>query len=350
MAISNIKLTRLSKHALELTWQNTNNNDVEVFIDNSAIDLGAEPESLGKSNSGYLLINSGSYCKQTFILINDGQQYAISERVLPLDGANNFRDCGGYKTTDGRTVKWGLLYRSDHLNRLSDDDIEYVKSLKLKSIVDYRNAKEYDKQPNRHISDEIITYHFVPNASSAELAAKASNDSEKISHLIELAQSDNGSIAIDGSGTIMQQQFRDFIREEASLDAYKQLINLIAHPKCLPMNQHCRGGKDRTGFGVAIILMLLGVNKESIYQDFMITGELRKERNKKRMAQYQKETDNPQVLDFLLSMMETRVSYLQAAFDEIDEQYGNFDNYLKQGLAIEQETIDKIKSILLTDK
>jgi protein-tyrosine phosphatase len=347
MTIENINLTRRSQKTLELSWQS--DRQVDVYRTDSVADITIEPQLIGSSDTGLIQINDDCFCKQTFILSDGTHRHAVSERVLPLSGANNFRDCGGYETLDGRRVKWGMLYRSDHLNRLTDEDIEYLHSVKLKSIVDYRNEKEYARQPNRLISSDITTYHFIPDASSAELAAKASNDSEKIGQLIALAQSGNGTLAIDGSGAIMQQQFRDFIHQKASLEAYKQLLNLVARPECLPMNQHCRGGKDRTGFGTAIILALLGVKKEFIYNDFMLTGELRKARNSRRMAQYRQETDNPQVLDFLLSMMETRISYLQAAFDEIDLCYGSFDGYLTQGLGVTQRTIDSIKSLLLTD-
>lgn len=344
--ISDVRLTRSSRQDLRLEWSNDSQQDISVF--EFSFDAPAVRQPVGQGTSG-LNVHCDSYYKPYFAIKAPDMEAVISERVLPLDGAYNFRDCGGYDTDDGHYVKWGLLYRSDHLARLSEDDLHYLRSLKLKSNIDYRTMDESAKQPNCEI-EGLTTYRFTPNASSAELAAKAANDADKIGHLLELAKSDNSELVIDGSGLIMQEQFRDFIRQQASLDAYRDVLNLIAQPECLPVNQHCRGGKDRTGFGAAIILTLLGVRKELVYRDFMMTGELRQNRNHRRMEQYRQETDNPQVLDFLSSVMETRESYLDAAFDEINQRYGSFNNYLTQGLGISTETIDKIKSIFLVKK
>ena len=70
-------------------------------------------------------------------------------RKLPFTGAHNFRDLGGYKTEDGRTLKWGKLYRSDDLHFLTDEDVKYLSRLGVKSVVDFRSDEEREAEPDR---------------------------------------------------------------------------------------------------------------------------------------------------------------------------------------------------------
>jgi protein-tyrosine phosphatase len=81
-------------------------------------------------------------------------------RKLPLKGAHNFRELGGFETLDNRKVKWGLLYRSDALNELSDEDLEYLQRLKLNAIIDFRSPIERNDKPDRFI--ENVNVHLMP--------------------------------------------------------------------------------------------------------------------------------------------------------------------------------------------
>ncbi|WP_380182103.1 tyrosine-protein phosphatase [Kalamiella sp. sgz302252] len=343
-SLANTRLLRCSKNVLRLEWPACSQQNISVF--ELSLDDPAFCRRIGEGKTG-LTIHCSDYYKPYFLLKAPDEEAILSERVLPLEGAYNFRDLGGYETDDGRYVKWGNLYRSDHLARLTQDDLHYLGSLRLKSNIDYRTLAEAAKQPNC-MPEGVTTYRFIPDAASAELAAKAASDADKVAHLLTLAKINSG--VMDGSGLLMLEQYRSFVTSEASLAAYRNMLNLIADPENLPVNQHCRGGKDRTGFGAALILTLLGVRKESVFKDFMMTGELRKYRNRQRMAAYRQETSNPQVLAFLSSIMETREAWLAAAFDEIDLRYGSFNRYLTQGLGITPTTIEQIKSLLLAKK
>src|SRR6266576_6251281 len=63
-------------------------------------------------------------------------------RHLNLAGASNFRDLGGYRTRDGRTVRWQQIFRSNHLGHLTEADIEVLRPLGLKSAFDFRGSEE----------------------------------------------------------------------------------------------------------------------------------------------------------------------------------------------------------------
>ncbi|WP_179038111.1 tyrosine-protein phosphatase [Limnobaculum xujianqingii] len=346
----NIIFERINQREISLKWDNPQGLSTTVDMLPTRT-YGAESgQQLIETTKDNCVIHHRSFFKPTYRLTCGNQSHIVSERVLPLEGANNFRDAGGYETEDGLMVRWGKLYRSDHLHRLTDNDLIYLQPLGIRSVVDYRNAKEAAKQPNRLWADDIQSVFYTPDASSAELAAKASNDAEKIDFLLQLAKSGDSQLAIDNSGKIMEDQYRDFIHHPDSVDAFRNMLLLLAQSGEWAVNQHCRGGKDRTGFGIALVHLVLGVKKESIYHDYMLTNVLRAERNSRRMAQYREQTTDPNVLGFLSSMMETRYSYLDASLDEIAQRYGSVERYIRQGLGIDQQTIDCLKAIFLTAK
>ena len=86
-------------------------------------------------------------------------------RKLPFTGAHNFRDLGGYKTKDGRTVKWGKIYRSDNLHSLTDEDLKYMKRLNIESVVDFRSVEERENEPDRlnpDMTQVLLPIKFQP--------------------------------------------------------------------------------------------------------------------------------------------------------------------------------------------
>jgi len=123
-------------------------------------------------------INELDYRPYFLIKTDSGEKYIIAERTLPVDGMNNFRDMGGYKTADGKHVKWGKLYRSDHIYNATDNGIEYLKKLNINTIIDYRSDNEITKYPNEVINNEVKTYCLDPSAHAAELAAQFQSSKE----------------------------------------------------------------------------------------------------------------------------------------------------------------------------
>ena len=126
-----------------------------------------------------MIIKNPDLNHRLFFLIcpNEGKNYVISTRLVNLDGTDNFRDCGGYETIEGRRVKWGLLYRSDQLSNISEKDVALLENMRLKTIVDYRSKSEATAAPNKEISG-ANTYSLDPNAKTAQLAAGSIDDDE----------------------------------------------------------------------------------------------------------------------------------------------------------------------------
>lgn len=338
--ISNVKVQKKSDDKYFIFWLGTEKTTVYLLSGPNKKNI--ERKIVTTSHSG-VEVTVDNYLRPYFLLEDTAQQVVTSTRVVPLEGANNFRDLGGYPTKDGKVTKWGKLFRSDHLHRLTNDDLNVLEEIGIRTIIDYRREDEYKNQPNKTWSSLNNTFHVDPAAERAVLAAKASSTKEKVQHLVD--REVDRDVSFDDSGKTMIEQAKDFVRLEDNKRAYRQVLDIALNEKDIPIDQHCRGGKDRTGYGVAIILYLLGVDLSYITQDFMLTKKLRENRNNRRMAQYENETDDPNILSYLYSMLDTRPEYLSSSFEEMIEISGSVDEYFKNELSVTQEEIQKLRKL-----
>ena len=83
------------------------------------------------------------------IALPGGEHIKLAERQIPLDGMDNFRDLGGYETADGRTTRWGRVYRSGELGDLTDADVETLHDLGINLVCDFRSPAEREESPDR---------------------------------------------------------------------------------------------------------------------------------------------------------------------------------------------------------
>ncbi len=125
------------------------------------------------------------------------------------------------------------------------------------------------------------------------------------------------------------------------------MLKIAANPFSASIVQHCRGGKDRTGFGAMLLLGALGVKKEYLVFDYMLTHTNRIERNKKKMECYKKITKDVDVLNYLYSLIETRAEFIEASIESIEKQYGTIKNYVVKELGISEEIIKTLKELYL---
>ncbi len=231
-----------------------------------------------------------------------------------LQGVTNFRDLGGYQTEDGRTVKSGYFFRSGNLHELTDSDIKFFEDANFRLIVDYRADFERKEEPNA----------LITGANTLEL---------------EIAGNDIKGLALAGKlhtlgapDEVMPTYYRDLINQNTQV--YKKLFELILEPNNFPMVQHCSAGKDRTGFGSALILLALGVSKEIVMQDFLLSNEHREQFNELILEQFRAYLKNDIELQVLMAVLAVREEYLEAAFDEIRSQYGSIDQYFSEALGV----------------
>ena len=163
-------------------------------------------------------------------------------RKLPFTGAHNFRDLGGYKTSDGKTVKWGKVYRSDNLHSLTDEDLKYMERLNIKSVVDFRSDEERNEEPDRLTPDMtpiLLPIKFEPEGVT-----------ETLMRDLTFGDLDSSNLLRDFN-VILVKEFTEEYR-----DFFRHIVDNGGEPFLL----HCTAGKDRAGFGSAMILTVLGLS------------------------------------------------------------------------------------------
>ena len=254
-------------------------------------------------------------------------------RKLPFTGAHNFRDLGGYKTEDGRTVKWGKIYRSDNLHSLTDEDLKYMKRLNIKSVVDFRSLEERKSEPDRlnpDMTQVLLPINFQPK----EL------DDDSIKNIIkDLTFGD-----LDSSNLL--RDFNIVIVEEFA-EEYKNFFRYIIENNAEPLVFHCTAGKDRAGFASAMILTILGVPREKVIEDYLLTNTYVKDHVDDKMLEIELKTFFRADTDNLRKINLVEERYIQAAFDTIDSKWGGMDRYISEALNLNEEDILKLKDFYL---
>ena len=274
----------------------------------------------------------------------------FSERLIPLNNAINIRDMGGYKAKDGRYLKWGLLYRGDQLTNLDDEDQQIVTNHQIGTIVDYRSPHERKYHPNKFIPTVLEILNCDPRSSFSEAAANVvdlKGENEKLVQSLE-----NGEVPekyINDRGENVIESYQDLVTSPVAQKSYGRMLKAVVRHECLPLLHHCRGGKDRTGFGSMLILLLLNINDDEIVQDYMLTKEIRKKRNQLKYELYSELVQKKSYLDYLMAMIDTRESYIKAAISKIYELYGTSENYFQKHFGFTKEEINSARDFYLEE-
>jgi protein-tyrosine phosphatase len=182
-------------------------------------------------------------------------------RLLRMSGGYNFRDAGGYEGLDGRAVKRGLVWRSDHMNELTDDDLALVDTLGLQVIHDFRLDLEVARQPSRLPANAPQVKRLVfGDVSGAETSIQLIGDVMA------------GRAPMPGPD-FWDTNYLEMLENGRSL--FVGLFESMADPASLPSLYHCTGGKDRTGIATVLLLGILGVDHETVINDFLFTNLFR---------------------------------------------------------------------------
>jgi len=262
-----------------------------------------------------------------------GATRVVSIRRLPLEGANNFRDLGGYRTSDGHYVRWGLVYRSGYLVNLTAKDSEYLNTLGIRLVCDVRADRERMRAPDHWVGNapKLVS---VPIGPSRDGTLSASDLKKRVAAI--------------NAQTKESIRGYDFAITDAA--EYGKILNRIAAGD-LPAVTHCSSGKDRTGVFSAILLTALGVPRETVIQDYLLTTRytLAPDSIEKTTLDLQKIFDLPERpdTDTVQSIMTTRPEMLEATFDSITTTYGSFANYLREGLKISDSDLATLRQRLL---
>ena len=257
----------------------------------------------------------------------------VRQRHLALDGAPNFRDLGGYETVDGRRVKWGQFYRSDDLAALTDADLEKVAGLGLQLVCDFRSESEKEAEPDR-----------LPATSPPEVADLAIGaESFMVKDLRERISSgdleglDLRAMMIEGN-----RQFATTFSPQ-----YAAMFERLTEAENRPALVHCTAGKDRAGFASAMILSVLGVPRETVMEDFLLTNHYTRRATERQLFMIELFSLFRVDSEALRPLFGVEPAYLEAAFEAIDAQWGDFDTYRREALGLDDAELEAFRMAVL---
>ena len=327
-----VTVERLSGLSVKISWKETvGSTGVSIYHGDSperiqtASPLAEVTEGGSVTLSG---LDAGS--PHFFKLVTAGGAAAlVGERRPVVEGAPNLRDLGGYEATDGRRVKWGRIFRSSNLGRLTDKGLAQIRQLGIKLVCDFRTEAEVRKQPNRFPDSPAVDYVRLPIQHG---------EFEPTTVFERIKRGDYEWISED----FMLRGYIDSV--ERYPHVWDRLFQLLANPQHRPLLFHCTGGKDRTGAAAALILQALGVPEETVIADYGLSDGYNADMRRIIYNYLQPFGVDLAKVQPYFTAPESR---LRALLRHVDARYGSAVGYLVTRAGVSEQTIAQLKADLL---
>lgn len=262
-----------------------------------------------------------------------------NQRLLPIKNGHNFRELGGYQTSDGHTLKWGRLIRSGSLNQLSASDERVLTQIPVKVDIDFRSKPEVNAAPDR----VPVTAHYfglpVLNVDETE----SSQSDQEIAKEMQVA----------GNGfRHMLTVYEKIAQLPSARHAYQEMFRLLLATSQGAVLFHCTAGKDRTGFGAFLILTALGVPRETIMADYLLTNDATATFRKQWLKGLQNNSDHQlgnvnAVINNRQDLIMVHQEYLERACQVIKRLAGSPKNYLTDYLGLTNKDLQDLRRLYL---
>jgi protein-tyrosine phosphatase len=251
-------------------------------------------------------------------------QKQTTQRPIRIDakqlaGVLNFRDIGGYKTADGHTIRYNVVYRSATLHEMTLSDNEKLAPLKIRYEIDLRTETERSVAPT----------NWGPNPPE----------------VIEIPFLRAGTPPRNPDPAQVHAMMRRLYADYAVVNA--PTIGKVLHDLAQgdePALIHCTGGVDRTGMTVAVLMTLLGASRKDVYREYLVSSKLSKEQMGRIVS-----NSGVAVSPKFLKAFSIDAGSLDAFFDSIDKHYGSFDAYVRNGLKLSNQDVRSLRRKLLVD-
>lgn len=240
------------------------------------------------------------------------------ERRVPLTGAYNFRDIGGYPALNGRRTRWGRVYRSSTLHRLTDEDVLYLENLGVRTVYDLRSLTEAERDPSRLLDRAGIHVFHNPIYNP-------------------VAPLDSDSVALPGMSFRMAERYCQTLDHNQA--NFRKILELLADENTFPFVVHCVGGKDRTGVTIALILRVLGVPDEIILDDYVLTNTYFAPRREQSYARMLEKGHTPEVIHQLIDV---DPEWMEEALAHLDRDWGTVERYLLEA-GVTRDTLASVQ-------
>lgn len=269
---------------------------------------------------------TGSGLREYFILRTAGvYSGVVANRSIDMNNIKNFRDIGGYFTSDNRQIKWGQIYRSGDVSNATLYDQERIRRLNIRTVIDFRSEKTAKKYPLLlHPSIRKISLPLAPM------------DAEKLDE--QLSDGDfNRSDAI----RYVQESYVDIV--ENHKEQFGEMFDLLTNDSNYPVLLAGSLGKDGVGLASYFILYALGIPHSILEEDYMLSNQEIDPAKAKIDAR-----NLPEPLqEAVTAMLSVNRAYLNYVIDHIKQQYGSVDNYLEKELRVTSGKKNLLRKYLL---
>ncbi len=250
-----------------------------------------------------------------FAAVSKKDTVIFSERRLWMEATPNFRDLGGLKTADGRTVAWNTLFRCGDMGQLSDNDLTVLKNINVRNVIDFRNDQEVSRSQDRYPKDQPVERVW------ASISPSNSEGMKKFYQVMADPKVTPEQVerVFEGFYAQMPEQIKNYAPFFATLMNAENGASSIFH---------CTAGKDRTGLGSALLLSALGVPEEVVIEEYYLSNRYTQNSLAKSpmMAALR-----PEIVSVLAGV---KPDYIKASLGVIKAKYGSVNNMLEQELGI----------------
>ena len=248
--------------------------------------------------------------------------------LIPLEGALNLRDIGGY-AAEGGTIRRGIVFRSDNLNTLTDADLATIDELGIRSVFDFRGDREVELEPSRF-------WTSVSNPVRRPISGNTARDKTFVERVESREVTEVTDVEVGVSYVNMLERHGH---------RFARVLETITVTELCPILFHCSAGKDRTGLTAAIIHGVCGVSRDDIVHDFALSNTYRLP---KRMAELRARFE-PQGIDLdpLIPAISAPPQAMHVALDHLDSKYGSVEDYVTGVLGLDERIVETIRSVLI---
>jgi protein-tyrosine phosphatase len=316
---------------LQITWSGA--NPVDIYqADGRDFRIDGAHLLVKGITGGHYNIASIDGARRYLILrdTTDGYLRDLAERVVPLAQGSNLRDIGGYTTADGKHVRWGLIYRSGGQSMLTAQDNDRIKGLGIAQLVDLRSSEERVIAPTRILG---VPYSAI-GYSMIEMMAKVSPGQLR-------------------NGADIYHNFPHFLAPQLKI-VFSDLLD-----RKTPLLYNCAAGQDRTGFVTAMIHSALGVPREVIVSDYLLSTRYRHPEWEMPLLDAAAHPNDPVVQLFAKYQQRPNWKtpdplidaqgqpFLAGAFDEINTRWGSVEAYLDQEVGVHHAELERLRALYL---
>lgn len=262
----------------------------------------------------------------------------IKPVVLPLEKVRNPRDLGGYIGYQGRKVKMHRLIRSGKISNIAEKDEKFLLDYGLTKIIDLRSPRECKKMPDSTLPgvehlDMSIAENDNTNGGKKDLAK-----------VFETYRKDQYA-----GFKMMCDRYRAHVEKEHAQNSLHKILEVLADTKDGAILYHCSEGKDRTGIVTVMILYILGVDMETIRQDYLYSNYMLDDYRAKRDRAIKEEGGNLCLRANMRILGSVSDAFLDTALITIEKEFGGLDNYLKEKIGLTPQLRDELRELYLED-